>query len=63
MKEKKSKEKKLIEKWIKIYDELIILTKRKIDHHKSKLREYEKQLKEQEIEKENFIKQYKSTGC
>lgn len=56
-------ERKLIERWVKIYDELIILTKRKIDHHKSKLQGYEKQLKERENEKEKFIKQYKATDC
>jgi len=49
---------KLIEKWVKIYDKLMIYTQRKIDHHKSELRRYEKELKELQYEKENFIRQY-----
>ena len=52
------KVKKLIEKWVKIYDELIVLTQRKIDHHKSELWRYERELKKIQQDKENFIREY-----
>jgi hypothetical protein len=52
------KVKKLVEKWVKIYDELIVLNQRKIDHHKSELRRYERELKKIQQDKENFIREY-----